>query len=148
MVRTFLAVGALVPLCIALGQVKIAPDTRPIKPSTRLQLQLEVDPPTAGTGARVFAKLRLKNVSDKAVTLQDSDPNYDFRVSAVDAPGLLDLSYSVSTYQIDESFQMTVLYNPYPSSGGIYVPLYSVDWGWYTTASAPGGWLNGIDWGA
>jgi hypothetical protein len=68
--------------------------------------------------------------------------------SAQDSPGLLDLSYSVNTYQIDESFQMTVLYNPYPSSGGIYVPLYSVDWEWYTTASAPGGWLNGIDWGA
>lgn len=68
--------------------------------------------------------------------------------SATDSPSLLDLSYSVGTYQIDESFQMTVLYNPYPSSGGIYVPLYSVDWGWYTTASAPGGWLNGIDWGS
>jgi hypothetical protein len=84
---SFLAVGALAPIWLAPGQVKVAPDTRPVKPSTRVQLQLEIDPVVARPGGQIFARLRLKNVSDKAVTLQDSDPNYDFRVSVVGASG-------------------------------------------------------------
>jgi hypothetical protein len=83
----FLAVGALAPLWVGLGQDGVQRDTRTIKPSTRLQLQFEVDPAGAKPGGQVFARLRLKNTSAKVVQLEDSFPDFDFRVTVVDASG-------------------------------------------------------------
>jgi hypothetical protein len=80
------ALCACLGLSIGFGQrVDITPKT--VKPSTRLQLQVEVDPPTAGPGAQVFAKLRLKNVSPTPVSLDDSFPENDFRLTVVDVSG-------------------------------------------------------------
>jgi hypothetical protein len=66
-------------------RVDITPKT--VKPSTRLQLQVEVDPPTAGPGGQVFAKLTLKNISDKPVNIEETSPRIDYNVTVVDAAG-------------------------------------------------------------
>jgi hypothetical protein len=77
---------ACLGLSIGFGQrVDITPKT--VKPSTRLQLQVEVDPPTAGPGAQVFAKLTLKNISGKPVSIEETSPRIDYNVTVVDAAG-------------------------------------------------------------
>src|ERR1700733_2132854 len=77
---------ACLGLSIGFGQrVDVTPVT--VVPSTRLQLRFEVDPPTAGPGAQVFAKLTLKNISEKPVSIVQASPRIDYNVTVVDAAG-------------------------------------------------------------
>jgi hypothetical protein len=81
------ALCACLTLSIGFGQRVGRTTPKPVKVSTRLQLQLEVAPPIAALGGKVFAKLKLKNVSEKPVSIEEASPEVDYDVTVVDAAG-------------------------------------------------------------
>jgi hypothetical protein len=79
---------ALVALC-AYGQAltNLARPSKPIRASTRLQLVVQLDPPVAKSGERVFAKLKLKNIHSGNVVMVDSEPQLDYDIALTDFAG-------------------------------------------------------------